>query len=137
MAKKSWKEKFHVDKRPEVKRLEKPFADMAEGTQMLIATPPLLAEYLRQVPFGKEVDVKTIRKDLALAHQADTTCPVTTGIFLRIVAEASQEDFLAGTAVDDLPPFWRAISPTSNLAKKLSFGIDWLVSLRKAEGILD
>ncbi|MCH7400948.1 hypothetical protein ACFOUP_02420 [Belliella kenyensis] len=133
--KKTWIEKFHVSKEPTVKRLEKAFADMPEQSLMLIATPSLIADYLRQVPIGKAVDIKTLRKDLALEYGADHTCPVTTGIFLRIVAEAANEALQAGGTVESITPFWRAIVPDSPAAKKLSFGQEFLLQMRQKEEI--
>ncbi|MCH7410462.1 hypothetical protein MM239_13730 [Belliella sp. DSM 111904] len=133
--KKTWIEKFHVSKEPTVKRLEKAFTDMPEQSLMLIATPTLIADYLRQVPIGKVVDIKTLRKDLALEYGADHTCPVTTGIFLRIVAEAAYEALQAGDTVESIAPFWRAIAPDSPAAKKLSFGQEFLLQMRQREEI--
>lgn len=71
---------------PQIKQLDKAFADMPEGCVMLIATPQIIDEYVRGIAFGKRVDTKTMRRDLAQQFEAEYTCPVTTGIFLRIVA---------------------------------------------------
>ena len=60
-----------------------------------------------------------MRKDLALTHQAEVTCPVTTGIFLRIVAEVSYEKITQG---EENPTFWRVVDPQSKLANKLACG---------------
>ena len=64
-----------------IKVLETNFTDMKEGEAMLIATPRIIDEYINQLPKSYTVDVKPMRKDLALTHQAEVTCPVTTGIF--------------------------------------------------------
>lgn len=135
MAKKTWIEKFNVDRKPEVKKLDKAFADIPENAMMLIASPAIIAGYLKQVPEGKSVDIKTLRKDLALEHGAEYTCPVTTGIFLRITAEAAFEELQAGRKKEEITPFWRAIKPNTPAAKKLSFGEDFLIDMRKLEGI--
>jgi hypothetical protein len=135
MVKKSWIQKFNVDRKPEVKKLEKAFSDMPKNASMLIATPPIIANYLKQVPEGTTVDIKTIRKDLALEYHAEYTCPVTTGIFLRIVAEAAFEELQSGKDIDEITPFWRAIIPNSSTAKKLTFGQEFLLTMRGLEGI--
>ena len=70
-----------------VKRLDKNFSDMKVGENMLIATPKIIDEYIKQIPKGININIKTLRNDLALTYNADTTCPVTTGIFLRIVSD--------------------------------------------------
>ena len=40
-SKRSWNEKLHDAKEPQVKKLDKAFADMPEGCMMLIATPEI------------------------------------------------------------------------------------------------
>lgn len=124
---KSWIEKLNDKKEPQLKRIEIQFADMPAGSNMFIATPQLIDEYVKQIGFGRRIDIKTLRKDLALAHHADYTCPVTTGIFLRIVAEANYEKLQSGKEIDEISPFWRVITPNSPLAKKLTFGQEFLI----------
>ena len=120
----SWKEKLNNDKSFIVKRLDKNFADMKVGENMLIATPKIIDEYIKQIPKGININIKTLRNDLALTYNADTTCPVTTGIFLRIVSEAAYEDFLNGEK--NITPFWRVVDHESKTATKLACGINFI-----------
>lgn len=136
-AKKTWIEKLHCDKVPQIKHIDFDFADIPANSKMLIATPLLIENYIKKIPKGKTVQVQTLRKDLALDNGADYTCPVTTGIFLRIVAEANFEKYQGNTSLKNIAPFWRAIAPHSALAKKLSFGQDFLIRQRQAEKIMD
>ena len=124
--KKTWTDKLNEPKKSQVKLIDKDFADIPAGSRMFIATPSIIEEYIKQIEPGNRVDLKTLRKDLAIEHKADSTCPVTTGIFLRIVAEANYEKLQAGDKLEKLAPFWRAIDPKSPLAKKLSFGSEFL-----------
>jgi hypothetical protein len=133
---KSWQEKLHVDKKAEVKKNEFDFADIPAGSKMLIATPLIVDEYIRQIPKGHFTDIKQIRKDLAAEYKAEYTCPVTTGIFIRIVAEAAFEEYDKGKPISKITPFWRALSSKSPSAKKLSFGIKFLLDQQKKEGII-
>jgi hypothetical protein len=132
-TKKSWTEKLHDAREPQVKRLDKSFADMPEGCMMLIATPAIVDNYIKQIPKGKSVDLLTLRNELAREFQAEKTCPLTTGIFLRIVAEAANEQHSQGISWAKVTPFWRVIDEKSKLSKKLSFGADLLHELRKKE----
>lgn len=132
---KSWKEKLNKEASPEVKVLDKKFSDIPEGAKMLIATPQIIKAYVEDIPAGSSTDIPTLRNDLAITHHADKTCPVTTGIFLRIVAEAAFEDYLAGKKLTEVTPFWRAINPKTPLAKKLACGTDFLKEQREKEGI--
>jgi len=61
------------------------------------------------------------------------SCPMVTGISLRIVSEASYEEF--GIGIDTITPFWRIVNPKSKLASKLTCGIDFIIENQKKEGI--
>jgi len=125
--KKTWLDKLNEKKEPKIKRIDIDFADIPAGSNMFIATPKLVDEYIQQIGIGKRIDIKTLRKDLAIEHNADYTCPVTTGIFLRIVAEANYEKLQSGKRIGEITPFWRVIEPKSALAKKLTFGQEFIL----------
>ena len=133
--KKSWSQKLNDKKEIQIKKIDFDFADMHAGDIMFIATPEIVNNYVKQIPKGKSVSIKTLRNDLAIEHGADSTCPLTTGIFLRIVAEAAYENYLLKNSTKGIVPFWRAIEPNSKLASKLSFGKDFLIAQRLKEGI--
>jgi ABC-type uncharacterized transport system ATPase subunit len=133
--KKTWLDKLNETKEPKLKRIDIDFADIPAGSNMFIATPKIIDMYIQEIGVGKRVDTKTLRKDLALAHNADYTCPVTTGIFLRIVAEANYEKLQQGKNVEEITPFWRVIEPNSVLAKKLTFGQDFLLQQIEKERV--
>jgi hypothetical protein len=134
-AKKSWVQKM-IYKDPEVKRTTMNFADIPAGSSMLIANPQIVDAYICQIPKGNFTDIKQMRKDLAAEYKAQYVCPVTTGIFIRIVAEAAYEQYEKGTPLNKITPFWRALSAKSPSAKKLSFGLDFLLQQQKKEGII-
>ena len=133
---KSWQEKFDSAKQPVVKIIEKRFADLPEGTKMFIASPKLVDSYLNHISFGKEVDLKTMRLDLAIEHQAENSCPVTTSIFLRIASEVAIEKYHKTKNINGITPFWRVIHPKMPIAKKLSCGVDFIKSQRHKEGLV-
>ena len=130
---KSWVEKRDIKKEPVVKKLDKKFADMHNGEKMLIATPAIVDGFIRQIPEGHQSNLSQMRKDLAAEYHADVTCPVTSGIFLRIVAEAAWEEYQAGRPIKNITPFWRIMDEHSSSAKKLSFGTDFLLTRRIKE----
>jgi hypothetical protein len=132
---KNWNQKLHSSRPPEVKQVIQPFADVKAGSMMYISSPLIIDAYIKKIPWGNTVDIKTIRQDLATENQTEYTCPVTTGIFLRIVAEAAWEAHVLGKPISTITPFWRAIAPNSPTAKKLSFGTEVLKQMRHAEGI--
>ena len=77
-----------------------------------------------------------MRDDLAKKHNADKTCPVTTGIFLRIVSEASYEEYQSGDDLETIAPFWRIVKLNSKLAGKLACGVDLIAKRHTEENII-
>jgi hypothetical protein len=134
-SKKTWLDKLSEKKESRIKRIDFDFADIPANSNMFIATPQIIDNYIKKIPKGKNVTVQTMRKDLAIENRADYTCPVTTGIFLRIVAEANFEKFIQANSLKGITPFWRVVEPNSTLSKKLSFGQDFIIYQRKAEKI--
>lgn len=125
---KSWDEKYRSAKPPHVTVLAKPFAGIGAGQALFIASPPLLDARIRAIPPGHTLDPVAMRADLAQENGAVATCPTSTAIFLRIVAERALERL-----ADDPTPFWRVIAPESPLARKLSCGPDFIRHRRALE----
>ena len=125
-------EKFNKNYVEVVKVIEKDFSDLKRGDKMLISSPRSISKYIKTIPYGKEKTIKLMRRELAKFSNADNTCPLTTGIFLRIAIEASLE-----TQNLDKPdlPFWRVINERSPITKKLPISKDDLIYLRTKEGL--
>ena len=76
--------------------------------------------------------MKLIRHELTENANANNTCPLTCGIYLRIAIEASIEQ--SNGAKPDLP-FWRVIDRNVSLIKKLPISEKYLTELRTSEGL--
>lgn len=61
------------------------------GASMVISTPADIDDVIRKIPKGKLATMTTLRDALSRRHGTDIACPVTTGIFLGIVAKAAAE----------------------------------------------
>lgn len=122
---------------PEVKQLDFDFAGLKRGTTMLVSSPGEIVAYLRAIPPGQTRSVADMRAELARAHDADTTCPASTPIFLRVVAEAAWEELEAGGDPERITPFWRVIEPESRLAQKLSCGAEFVAAMRAREQVAE
>ncbi|MCU0775966.1 MAG: hypothetical protein MUC74_16190 [Ideonella sp.] len=130
---KTWADKMKA-RPPHTVTLDKDFAGVPAGARLLISCPIELEAWLRShVPPGTTLEVQQLRRELARHHGADATCPVSTSIFLRTVAEAAWDQIEAGTPVSQVAPFWRVIDPASPLARKLRAGGDWIAQQRAAE----
>jgi hypothetical protein len=132
-GKKTWTEKLDQHMEAKIVRIDKKFAGIPAGSDLFVPTPRIVEAYVRQIPKGVSVSPQTLRKDLATAHKAGETCPVTAGIFLRIIAEAAFEQLQQGKKLKDIAPFWRVIDEHSTTAKKLSFGTGFLIEQRRKE----
>ncbi len=100
---------------------------------MLISTPREISGRIRRLRPGTALTVAEFRERLAKSADADFTCPLSTGIFLRIVAESALEELRQGADPSDVTPFWRVIEPDSALATKLTCGPQFIKRQRARE----
>ncbi|MCK4679511.1 MGMT family protein [bacterium] len=88
---------------------------------MLIPRPRDVDSTIRKARKGRLITVGQIREFLARGHGVDITCPLTTGIFLRIAAEAAEEDRAAGKK--RITPYWRVVKDDGSLNPKFPGGV--------------
>ena len=131
---KTWQEKLDNGRAPKVVRLDKAFAGIPAGADMLVSTPREVEALIKNIPEGRTVPPEELRHKLAAKHGADATCPVSTGIFLRIASEAAWEEIRQGKDPSEVAPFWRAVPLGSPLAKKLTCGEAFLKRMLRQEG---
>jgi hypothetical protein len=124
-AQKTWGEKMK-GKPPHHVILEKDFAGIPQGSKLHISSPDEVAAELKTITPGATLSIQAFRRRLAEKHQCDATCPVSTSIFLRIVAEHAWEEYGRTGSTRDLAPFWRVVESNSPMAKKLSFDPAWI-----------
>jgi hypothetical protein len=123
-------------KKKEPKRvvLEKRFAGIPAGSILYVATPDIVAAWVRRIPPGETRSIEQLRRDLAKRNKADATCPVSTAIFLRSVAEVALRQLNEGADANAVVPFWRVIEPGSAIAKRLPVDEEWIAHMRIGEG---
>jgi hypothetical protein len=132
---KSWQQKLQPNIQPKRLVLEKPFAGIPQGATLFVATPMLVKQFIDTIPYGRSIEPTEMRKRFACAYESDAMCPVSTGIFLRIAAEAAWEEIQQGKKVNQVTPFWRIIDVHSPLAKKLTCGSSFIQQMRNNENI--
>lgn len=130
MAKRSFNDKLHDNADlPKISILEDPKAiALYGGTRLLIAPPIAYDTIMRRIPAGKLITSDRIRAHLAVQFGADSTCPLTAGIFINIVAKASIE---RGT---DETPFWRTLKKDGELNEKYPEGVEGQKKRLEMEG---
>jgi len=131
---KSWSDKLDQGKAV-VKPTPRTMSDVVEGQPMLVPTARQVDDFIRSIPKGIDMDVRALRTAMALEHGAEVTCPVYTGYHLRTVAEAAHEALERGAPVDNITPFWRVLNADTPTTGRLSFGRDFVVGQRRAEGL--
>ncbi|MCG8406854.1 MAG: MGMT family protein [Phycisphaerales bacterium] len=133
-AGKTWKKKLEQDHPSHGKilpiptRMQKRFG---KGT-MLIPKPLDVDAVMRKVRKGRLITQSQIRDALAKQSKADHACPLTTGIFVRIAAEAAEEDHQAGKK--RITPYWRTIKDNGGLNEKFPGGAKTQAAKLRKEG---
>jgi len=116
----TWREKLEKPQQPRVVKVPPKMSRFGKG-MMLIPTPKLVDSLIRRVPKGKLVTVSELRRKLAADFAVDVTCPLTTGIFVRIAAEAAEEDRMNGRK--RISGYWRVIKDDGSLNPKFPGGV--------------
>ena len=132
-AKKTWQEKLNDDK--DLPKIEEITGNMSQrwGTgTFVIPAPREVNEIMRQVPKGKLTTINEIRKTLAKKHGTSIACPITTGIFAWVSANAAEEAYASGTK--DITPWWRTLKTGGELNPKYPGGTAEQEARLKAEG---
>ncbi len=123
---KTWREKLEAEQ-------ERKVVDNPKGGGTLLIPKPLDVDALmRKVQRGKLITVNQIRERLARDYSTDSACPLCTGIFLRIAAEAAEEDLDKG--VTGIAPYWRVIKTDGSLNEKFPGGVAAQAAQLEEEG---
>ena len=126
-------ERLNKAKSPKVVILEKDFAGIRAGSSMFVATPKIVDEFINKMPQGRFITIPELRADLAIEYDCDATCPVSTTIFLRVVAEAALEHLEQGAKTADITPVWRVVAPGDKVSARLPIDQKWLEARRQEE----
>jgi alkylated DNA nucleotide flippase Atl1 len=121
-VRKSWAEKLADSKGlPKVEEItEKMSKRWGTGT-VVIPAPMEVDELMRRVPEGKVVTINEIRAALARKHKATIGCPITTGIFAWIAANAAEEARKRGEK--SITPYWRTLRTGGVINEKYPGGV--------------
>src|SRR5436190_17577915 len=130
---KTWQEKLADDKGlPLVGKIEgRMSARWGTGT-MVIPAPREVDALMKKVPRGKLTTINELRAKLAKKHGATIGCPITTGIFAWIAANAADEAEKEGAK--GITPYWRTLKSGGELNPKYPGGIENLTRRLRAEG---
>ncbi|HOJ64059.1 MAG TPA: MGMT family protein [Spirochaetota bacterium] len=121
-SKKSWKEKLLNSKNlPRVEKISEKMEKRWGKGSVAIPSPKEIDDIMRMVPEGKVITFDEIREFLAKKYNATLGCPITTGLFACIAANASIED--ENNGIKDINPYWRTLKSGGFLNEKYPGGI--------------
>ena len=131
--KKSWREKLADSKGlPKIGRVEGKMTTRWGTGTMVVPAPMEVDEFMRKVPKGRLTTINELRTALASRHKVDVGCPITTGIFAWIAANAAHE--AAAEGAKRVTPYWRTLKTGGELNPKYPGGISAIRKLLAAEG---
>src|SRR5687768_15003930 len=107
-ARKTWAEKLSDHKGlPEIARIEGKLSTRWGTGTFVVPAPLEVKELMDKVPKGKVTSINELRAALARKHGTTIACPITTGIFAWIAANAAEEAAEAGAK--RITPYWRTL----------------------------
>ncbi len=131
-TRKTWREKMDNPDLPKVVDIPPNMQNRFGNGTMLLPSPVEVDAQIRTVRNGSLITVTQIRETLALKYEADVTCPLVTGIFVRISAEAAEEDAAAGKT--KITPYWRVVKDDGSLNPKFPGGVERQAERLREEG---
>jgi alkylated DNA nucleotide flippase Atl1 len=130
---KTWTEKLNDDKGlPRVEKITDKMSRRWGSGTVVIPAPREVDELMRNVPEGKLVTISDIRSALARKHGATIGCPITTGIFAWVAANAAEERRRKGESV--ITPYWRTLKSGGVINEKYPGGVEGQRRLLEREG---
>ena len=129
----SWKKKLDDDKGlPKVEKITGNMSQKWGKGTVVIPAPREVDEMMRKIPRGNLTTINEIRGALARKHGATIGCPITTGIFAWIAANAAAEDEAEGKK--SITPYWRTLKTGGILNEKYPGGVERQKQFLEKEG---
>ena len=130
-----FRKKLHDKKDfPKIKTIPRKLSKSWGKGKFVLSSPLEVNTLMKRVPKGKLTTINEIRRKLAKKYKTTTACPIVTGIFAWISANAAEEDIKDGRK--KVTPYWRIIKSDGKINEKYRGGIslqkkNWLVKNTK------
>jgi alkylated DNA nucleotide flippase Atl1 len=121
-SRKSWREKMENPNLPKVVAIPPRMSKRIGEGSMILPAPREVDAVIRTVRKGRVITVAQIRETIAAKYAVETACPLVTGIFVRIAAEAAEEEAAEGKA--RITPYWRVVKDDGTLNPKFPGGTE-------------
>jgi alkylated DNA nucleotide flippase Atl1 len=130
---KSWSEKLRDNKDlPRVEEITDKMSKRWGSGTVVIPAPVEVDEMMKKIPEGKVTTINEIRVALAMKHGATIGCPITTGIFAWVAANAAEE--LKHKGEKNITPYWRTLKVGGIINEKYPGGTEAQKKLLEKEG---
>ena len=117
-----FRKKLHDKKDfPKIKTIPKKLNKSWGKGKFVMPSPLEVNMLMKKVPKGKLTTINEIRKKLAKKYKTTTACPIVTGIFTWIAANAAKEDIQDGKKY--INPYWRTLKSDGKIKEKYPGGI--------------
>lgn len=122
-----WNAKLRPDMQPRV------VTDHRRGDRLLLPTPLLVAAEVLAVPAGRTLTMSQLRARLALRHDADRTCPLMTGMFVKVIAGAVADDLVHQRT--ERWPIWRLVADDGRISRDWPLDALYRATRLRGEGV--
>ena len=117
-----FRKKLHDKKDfPKIKIIPRKLSKSWGKGRFVLPSPLEVNTLMKRVPKGKLTTINEIRRKLAKKYKTTTACPIVTGIFAWISANAAEEDIKDGRK--KVTPYWRTIKSDGKINEKYPGGI--------------
>jgi len=123
----NWSAKLRPELEPEI------VVDKRIGDRLLLPTPLLVGEEIGCVPAGATISISRLRHQLAARFGADRTCPLMTGLFVKILAGVIAEDLKQGR--EPRWPAWRLVNDNGTLSATWPLDARYRATRLREEGV--
>ncbi len=100
--------------------------------KVLIPSARDIERLIKQTNVGELLTNDTIRKVLAKEKKVQVTAAIPTGVYLKYIALAAEEEKAMGKT--NITPYWRVLRPDGSVNVKFPLSVDQLVALLETEG---
>ncbi|MDO8685988.1 MAG: MGMT family protein [Clostridiales bacterium] len=139
--KKSWNDKLHNSQGlPKIETIKSKMSKKWGIGTCVIPTPLDVDNLMKKPGAGELITINQIRSALAMKYDTSIACPLTTGIFAWVAANAADELARAGGQGQGqgqgqtITPYWRTLKTGGELNKKYPGGIENHKALLELEG---
>ena len=131
-TRKSWREKMDNPNLPKVVDIPPNMQKRLGTGTLLIPSPRDVEGVIRGIPEGEIMTVAQIRRSLAARYATNSACPLCTGMFVRLSAEAAEEEAREGQT--RIVPYWRVVKNDGSLNPKFPGGAERQAERLRGEG---